>query len=67
MFRQKPKGRHTPVAAARKEREQSERALADAEQNVIKPLRELRERNHFAELIARHIVAGYHQWPQGER
>jgi hypothetical protein len=50
------------VDAARAEREASERRLAEARAEVIRPLREMRQRNHVGEmlgaLIARRAEGG---------
>ena len=39
------------LAGARREREEAEKRLAHAQEHVITPLRELRERNHVSEMI----------------
>lgn len=51
---------------AKRGRRESEHALNEQEtkasredEDVIQPLRELRERNHFAEMIVASIAAGY--------
>lgn len=47
------------LAEARAERERSERALHRDTENVTNRLWELRARNHFGEILAAEIEAGY--------
>lgn len=47
--------RSDDIAHARRERQHSERALEQTQRDVIGPLRDLAERNHYAEIIARQI------------
>lgn len=51
--------RNGDLAHARRERQHSERALEKTQREVIEPLRDLADRNHYAEIIARDIRRGH--------
>lgn len=51
--------RNGDLAHAREQREQSERELEKTQREVIAPLRDLADRNHYAEIIARDIRRGH--------
>ena len=46
------------LAHARSERQQSEQSLEQTQREVTGPLHDLADRNHYAEIIARHIRRG---------
>lgn len=51
--------RNGDLAHARAQREHSERALEKTQREVIGPLWDLGDRNHYAEIIAREIRKGH--------
>lgn len=56
--------RHAAIAAARRQKERSQAGAADAE-TVRRQIEELRERNHFAFLIAADIIRRNTRGEQG--
>jgi hypothetical protein len=53
-----PWHRNGGLAEAREQRQESERALEATQRDVTGPLRDLADRNHYAQIIARQLREG---------